>query len=252
MRLSLLLLVSMLAYAQAPSSAASDPAYTPLSKAYAALQDKQYDEAIRLFLLGIDAAPGRAAIRKDLAYCYLKVGENEAARDQFAAAMRIDPADFQAALEFAFLCHQTHMEAEARRVFDRVRVAGDPASRATAEQAFQNIDRPLAAGIERWKKALDLAPENFAAHYELARLAEQRDELELAAKHYRAAWDILPGRKQTLLELGRVWKPLNRVDEANAALLAAEYGGEARAREAALELLPERYPYVNEFTRALG
>ena len=142
MRLSLLLLVSMLADAQAPSSAASDPAYTPLSKAYATLQDKQYDEAIRLFLLGIDAAPGRAAIRKDLAYCYLKVGENEAARDQFAAAMRIDPADFQAALEFAFLCHQTHMEAEARRVFDRVRVAGDAASRATAEQAFQNIDRP--------------------------------------------------------------------------------------------------------------
>src|SRR5258708_15583111 len=140
MRLSLLLLMSTLAYAQAPSPAASDPAYTPLSKAYLALQNKQYDDAIRFFLLGIDAAPARAAIRKCLAYTYLKVGEDEAARDQFAAVMRIDPADFHAALEFAFLCHQTHMQAEARRVFNRIRVSGDATSRATAEQAFQHID----------------------------------------------------------------------------------------------------------------
>src|SRR5262249_55751839 len=136
-------------------------------------------------------------------------------------------------------------------VFDRVRKAGDLESRATAEQAFQNIDGPLAAGIERWKKALALAPESFTARYELAGLAEQRDELELAAEHYRRAWELLPGRKQTLLDMGRVWKALNHVEDANAALLSAAWGGEPRAREAALELLPERYPYVVEFRRAL-
>src|SRR6266436_5600387 len=138
MRLSLLLLVSTLAWAQAPD---------PAANAYRALQGKQYDDAIRYFLVAIDAAPAQASIRKDLAYTYLKVGENEAARDQFVAAMRIDPADFHAALEYAFLCNETKMEAEARRVFDRIRVSGDAASKVTAEQAFQNIDRPLAAGI---------------------------------------------------------------------------------------------------------
>jgi tetratricopeptide (TPR) repeat protein len=250
MRLSLFLLLSTLALAQAPTSA-SDPAYVPLGRAYQYLQTKQYEEAIQFFLQAIEAAPSRAAIRKDLAYTYLKVGENEAARDQFAAAMRIDPADFHAGLEFAFLCHETKMQAEARRVFDRIRKTGDAASRTTAEQAFQNIDGPLAAGIERWKKALELAPENFAAHHELAGLAEQRDELDLAAQHYRRAWEILPSRKQTLLDLGRTWKALNRVDEANAALLAASRDSEPRARETALELLPERYPYVVEFRRAL-
>ena len=71
--------------------------------------------------------------------------------------MRLDPSDFHVALEYAFLCHDTKMEAEARRVFDQVRKSGDPVSRATAEQAFQNIDQPLAAGIERWKQALNLA-----------------------------------------------------------------------------------------------
>src|SRR5580693_210074 len=246
MRLSLLLLVSMPAYAQPP-----DPAYQPLSKAYQYLQDKQYDQAIDFFLKGIEAAPARSAIRKDLAYTYLKVGEPEAARDQFAAAMRLDPADFHVALEYAFLCNDTKMQAEARRVFDRIRKTGDAASRTTAEDAFQNIDQPLAAGIERWKKALELAGENFNAHYELAGLAEQRDELALAAEHYARAWQLLGSRKQTLLDLGQVWKAMNRLEDANAALLAASRGGEPRAREAALELLPGRYPYVNEFLRAL-
>lgn len=79
--------------------------------------------------------------------------------------MRLDPTDFHVSLEYAYLCNENKMQAEARRVFDRVRKTGDPVSRATAEQAFQNIDQPLAAGIERWKKALELTQESFTAHY---------------------------------------------------------------------------------------
>ena len=48
--------------------------------------------------------PERPAIRKDLAYTYLKIGENDLARDQFREAMQLDPADTQVALEYAFLC----------------------------------------------------------------------------------------------------------------------------------------------------
>src|SRR5438046_9341805 len=100
MRLSLLPVVSMLVYAQG-SGVVSDPAYGPLSQAYQLLQTKQYDEAIQFFLKAIDAAPSRTAIRKDLAYAYLNVGENEAARDQLAAAMRVAPADLHVAPDVA-------------------------------------------------------------------------------------------------------------------------------------------------------
>ncbi|MCC6857890.1 MAG: tetratricopeptide repeat protein, partial [Bryobacterales bacterium] len=199
----------------------------------------------------LEVAPGRASARKDLGYTYLKVGEPEAAREQFREAMRLDPADRQVALEYAFLCYETKRQAEARRVFDRLRKTGDAASRATAEQAFQNIDRPLREGIERWRKAVELTPGNFGAHYELARLAEERDELELAAEHYRRAWEIRPERRSCLLDLGRVWQALHRVEEAGAALLAASRGSEPRTAERARELLPSRYPYVYEFRRAL-
>ena len=242
MRAAVLCALCSLAFGQTP-----DPAYEPLTRAYAALRAHDYDAAIAGFLAGIAAAPERPAIRKDLGYTYLKIGENEPARDQFAAAMRLDANDAQVAMEYAFLCYETKKQAEARRIFDRIRKTGD----ATAEQAFQNIDKPLAAGIERWKRAIAMGSDNFSAHFELATLAEQRDEPALAAEHYEKAWRMLPDRRSVLVDLGRVWRTMGRSEEANAALLAASRGGEPRAAEMARELLPDRYPYVSEFRQAL-
>ena len=233
----------------------SDPAYQPLERAYQALRDKNYDAAIAGFQQAITLAPDRASIRKDLGYTLLRVGENEAARDQFGEAMGLDPTDQHVALEFAFLCFETKQQALARRIFDHIRKAEeaspDPGSQSTAEQAFQNIDQPLAAGIERWQKAVDVESGNFSAHQELATLAEQRDELDLAAKHYEIAWKLRPAERSLMLDLGRVWKLMGRDEDAFVLLLAASRGRPARVAEQAHELLPHRYPYVYEFAKAL-
>jgi len=228
-----------------------DPAYQPLERAYQALRDKAYDQAIASFGQAIALSQNRASIRKDLAYTLLKVGENEAARDQFGEAMRLDPADQHVALEYAFLCYETKQQAEARRIFDRIRKSGEAPFKDTAEQAFQNIDRPLATGIARWLKALEVSPDNFSAHQELATLAEQRDQLDLAAEHYEKAWKLRPAERSLMLDLGRVWKTLGRTEEADFILLAASRGGPPRVAERARELLPDRYPYVYEFEKAL-
>ena len=82
-----------------------DPAYPHLEKAYAALRAADYEEAIASFQEAVKAAPERPAIRKDLAYALLKAGEREAAREQFGAALRLDPGDAHLALEYAFLCY---------------------------------------------------------------------------------------------------------------------------------------------------
>lgn len=232
------------------SSAAQtvDPAYQPLQQAYDALSKKDYDQAIARFRQAVVLAPNRAAIHKDLAYTLLKIGENEAARDQFAEAMRLEPADQHVAMEYAFLCYETKQQAIARRVFDRIRKTGD----GTAEQAFQNIDRPLADGIARWQKALETSPDNFSAHQELAGLAEQRDQFALAAEHYEKAWRLRPGERSLMLDLGRVWKLQGRTEEATFLLLAASRGGLASVAEKARELLPARYPFVYEFEKALA
>lgn len=236
-------LTAVIAAAQIP-----DPAYAPLEKAYDALRAKDYDRAIASFREAVKIAPDRPGMHKDLAYTLLKIGENEAARDQFAEAMRLDPRDDHVALEYAFLCYETKQQAVARRIFDRVRKTGN----ATAAQAFENIDRPLREGIARWTKALELSPNNFSAHEELARLAEQRDEWPLAVEHYRKAWALRPDRRALLVDLGRVYTLMSRPDEANAVLLAASRSAEPRVAEEARELLPKRYPYVYEFQRALA
>lgn len=222
-------------------------AQSPLQQAYDALRVKDYPQAIARFQEASRLAPDRPSIHKDLAYTLLKIGENEAAREQFAAAMQLDPADDHVALEYAFLCYETKQQAIARRVFDRIRKHGN----ATAEQAFQNIDRPLADGIARWSRALELSPDNFSAHQELATLAEQRDEMQLAAEHYERAWRLRPDERSLLLDLGRVWKQVGRNEDAMSALIAASRGAQARVAEKARELLPARYPYVYEFEKAI-
>ena len=91
----------------------------------------------------------------------------------------------------------------------------------------------------------------FSASQELAELAEARDQLDLAASGYRAAFDLQSDRKAILLELARVEKARNNPEGEIAALFAASRGGEPRAAELARERLPDRYPYVYEFRKAL-
>ena len=235
-------------FAQTP-----DPAFLASEKAYGALRAKDYSEAVSAFEQALAVSPGRADVHTDLAYTLLKIGETDAAREHFAAAMRLDKSDDHVALEYAFLCYETKQAAEARRVFDRLRKdARAQEDRATAAQAFENIDRPLREGIARWLAVLVKTPGDFSAHEELAHLAELRDDQAVASEHFETAWRMRPARRDLLLDLGRVWAAVGRTDEANAALLAASRGGEsARVAEQARELLPSRYPYVYEFEKAL-
>jgi Tfp pilus assembly protein PilF len=250
LRLALWLTVAVGAAGQDRNPAA-DPAHALLERAYQALHAKDYEGAIGAFRQAVGVAPNRAEIRKDLAYTLLKVGENEAARDQFAEAMRLDPVDDQAALEYAFLCYETQQPIQARRTFDHLRKSSNAATAATAEQAFENIDRPLREGIARWQPVVKQEPDNFSAHEELARLAEQRDELALAADQYEQAWRLRTDRRDLLVDLARVWKEMDRSEDSMAALVAAWRGGTPRVSEQARELLPAHYPYLSEFERAL-
>ncbi len=229
------------------AAAVTAHAQTPADAAYDALRAKDYERAIAGFRQVLQLEPGRLALRKDLAYTLLKTGDTEAARDQFAEVMRADPADTQVALEYAFLCYETKKPVEARRTFDRLR-----ATNSTAAEAFENIDRPLRESIARWTQALAQDPTNFSAHEELARLAEQRDDLPLASDHFEKAWRLRPDRRDLLLDLARVWKQMSRQEDATAALIAAWRGAMPRVSEQARELLPARYPYLSEFQHALA
>jgi thioredoxin-like negative regulator of GroEL len=117
----------------------------------------------------------------------------------------------------------------------------------------------LADGIARWKQALERTDKPndismFSAHWELAQIAELRDELPLAADQFAICHQLKPQLSEILLILARVWQELNRMEEANAALLAASRSRDSRTAEQALELMgpmQKRYPYPYEFLAAL-
>ncbi|HVW11595.1 MAG TPA: tetratricopeptide repeat protein [Bryobacteraceae bacterium] len=252
--------ISMLAIAAAAlvpaQERALDPSYATLTKAYSSLAAHDYDPAIDAFREAERLSPRRPDIHKDLAYTLLRTGDSDAAREEFGEAMRLDPGDFHTALEYAFLCFEAGNDmpwrkAEARRVFAFVRDHGDAESRATAVTAFRNVDEPLREGIARWQKAIAAAGPSFSACDELARLAEQRDQLDIAAANYKTAFLLLPAHKSVLLDLARVEKAQGNTEAIMAALIAASRGGEPRAAETAREQLPARYPYVYEFRNAL-
>jgi tetratricopeptide (TPR) repeat protein len=256
MRTLRILALAAAAFAPVPAQP-PDAAYQPLTKAFEALRIHDYDTAIAYFQQAVQLVPGRTDIRKNLAYTLLKTGDSDSAREQFGEAARLDPSDLHVSLEYAFLCFEARDEAparkaEARRIFAHVRdTATDQTLRDTSAQAFRNIDQPLADGIARWQKVLADARPTFSALHELAELAEERDELDLAAAGYRSAFGLQPDNKGVLLELARVEQARNNPEGAIAVLLAASRGGEPRAAELARERLPDRYPYVYEFRKAL-
>jgi len=222
-----------------------------LVRAYELLRARDYDEAIIQFRLGLSSAPEGSEARKDLAYTLLRVGENEEARGLFREAMERNPDDEQVALEYGFLCYETGQRREARLVFDRVRRTAQGAAKTTAEQAFENIDRPLREGISRWQEAITREPGNFSAQRELAGLLEDSGRSAEAAIHYEAAWRMKPQERSLLLDLGRVWQRQGQTEKAGMALLAASRGAAPRSAEMARRLLPSRYPYVYEFRAAV-
>ena len=235
------------------------PGDAEFNKAYKALAQRDYDAAVAGFREGLAKQPGNVAVHKDLAYTLLKTGDDEEARDEFRAALNLNPKDETAALEFAFLAFETKKPIEARRMFDQLRKSSNPQTRATAERAFQNIDKPLADSIARWKQALERTDKPnditmFSAHWELAQTAELRDELPLAAEQFAICHQLKPQLSEILIILARVWQELNRVDDAHAALLAASRSRDSRTAEQALEQMgpmQQRYPYPYEFVAAL-
>lgn len=241
-------IVLILLSAAASAQNSVQTADVALNRAYQALQKKDYPQAIAGFEQALASTPPltpdkSASIHQDLAYTLLKTGENERARDHFAAALRLDPSDDRTALEYAFLCYETKQPGEARRLFSRLKTsARAEADRATAAQAFHNIDAPLADGIARWQQALALDPSNFSAHEELARLAEQRDDLPLAVEHYQAAVRLKPQRSDLWLDLGRVFQALGRTADAVAAWKQAAGSPDPRISETARDLLPPAEP----------
>ncbi len=199
---------------------ADDPVWVALDAAYRALREEDLDAAIAGFERASALAPQRTDIRKDLAYTYLRTGENELARRQFERVTEIDPADWRSQLELAFLDYDagtTPFKAAARELFVRVARDGDEASKATAARALAFIDSETALLMRPFQAAVELNPQDNFSRFRLGLFHEERNEYEPARRSYQLARQAGPS---TVLDLaiGRVLIALGRREEAIRAL----------------------------------
>lgn len=222
------------------------------TEAYAALQRHDYETAVSAFRRALQLEPEHLEFRKELAYALLKMGETAEARDEFAQINMRAPRDWHSALEYGYLCHETGEVATSRTIFNHVRQHADPDSRRSAEQAFRNVDEPLAASIQRWTDIVARSPDDFSAHFELAKAADNRGDPKLAAQHYLRAWQIKPSERGLLIQTARMRRQAGDEENAIAALLAASRGSNPRAAEQARDLLPSRHPFAAEYQKALA
>ncbi len=231
----------------------ADPVYSTLERAYAARKQGALDRAAKLFAEAARLDDARADIRKELAYTLLQIGDTHAARDAFAAAVRLDPADERTLLELSFLRYETEQPAEALAGFRSLRASPDPSVASTASTIAARIETELGGSIERWRRAVEIEPANRAARIELAQLHMRRNEPRAAAPEYEAAYRLPgPNRDELLLELGRARFAAQDFDAAHGAWLLASRSQEVRIAETARDLLPDRFPYANEFRAALA
>ena len=221
----------------------------PLDRAYAALRERRYDDAITAFLEASQAAPKRAAIRKDLAYTYLKAGETILARDQFAEAVKLDPDDIHVALEYGFLCATRPVSpSKARRIFDRLRQAGNPPPRRPSKISTGPCGRGSSGGRARSHGRPGISPttRNSPAWPSSAtnspsppsttrRPASSAPTFATCCSTWAAS---APRRVVPPMPCRACWRP--------------RAAATPRTAERARALLPARYPYVYEFRQAIA
>lgn len=183
----------------------SSPAYLLLDAAYAALREEDLDGAVENFEKAIPLQPERTDIRKDLAYTYLRIGENELGRRQFEKVVELDAKDYRSQLELAFLDYDTGstgLKAKARELFVVVAKEGDPELQATARGAVSFIDGETAIRMAPFLRAVEIDANDAIGWYRVAIAREERNEYSLATDAYRATARVSPGAR-VLMGLAR-------------------------------------------------
>ena len=133
-----------------------------LDAAYQHLQDARLGEARVAFEAALKVNPDQANARLDYGYLLLRMGETEQGRNEIKRVLLLRPGDERLSLEYAFLAYETGQKAEAFEVFLRLTLAKDEGIRRQASETWVRLDRELKASIARWTEVSNRAQANAA------------------------------------------------------------------------------------------
>ena len=144
-----------------------------------------WTEAVKNFRLAVDADPGHAGMRVNLAAALERVSDARGALEQYEQALRLDPDLAEAHFGLADLLERGGREQEALEAF-KAAVAANPnfiAAQLRLADALRRTDQ-LEESLPHYRQVIALEPADLAARFgeamalvRLARYAEARDRL---------------------------------------------------------------------------
>jgi tetratricopeptide (TPR) repeat protein len=249
------------ALAAAPDSGAEErePEAKVLAAGRAALERGLAEEALALYLRGLDAHPASAALHHEAARALLDLDQPETASRHLQAALDLLPGHVPSLVALALVRSGEGRLEEAARLLARA-IEVDPRSAAArhdlavVEARRGNLD----AAVAEFRRAAELAPGECKVKYGLGSALEKMGKLEEARAELEAACALDPSfpppryRLATvLLRLGRREdgeREMKRFREAKAALHAhrgealarrKDFTGAAREYQRAVDALPD-------------
>ncbi|MBI1356053.1 MAG: tetratricopeptide repeat protein [Acidobacteria bacterium] len=149
------------------------------------------------FRAALALAPSHTALRKELAYLLLAVGQSEEAVGELERVLEIDPGDLQAAAQLAFQEIEAGRPERAVELLERARGSSDPALAGKAAETLSRIQ------AERAGSARALGEKSLRASY-----------LRDARLQFQKAWELRPGDPGLAYKLGVVNNLLQQDREA--------------------------------------
>lgn len=194
-----------------------------MRRALAFMKAGRHAQAAQFFEETLRWHPRNVDVMNNLAIVYMRLEQPEKARDMLLRAERTNYDRYATYVNLA-LCHiQLGQVRKALEYADRAvtlapKVAQTHRIRARCLLRFQRNDD----AVEALRIAARLEPKDSALHMQLGNLCAQLNRDAEAKEHYRDATIQAPSLLQAHLSLGDVCLRLGELDEASAALAAAQ------------------------------
>ena len=156
------------------------------------------------FKAALALAPGRSALRRELAYLLLEVDDRSEAIEQFEILHRESPDDLGLAAQLGFLYADEQDVERARPLLEKARKTTDPALQQRVEQRLLDMRADLArphremgqrslelsylpAAVREFQRAFEINPRDYEAAYGLAVAQNMMGEDQRALRWFTVA-----------------------------------------------------------------